>query len=121
MGIHHVQVAAPAGCEAAARGFYGGLLGLEEIPKPAALAGRGGCWFRAGLQELHVGVDEAFVPAAKAHPGLVAGSDSALREIAARLEAAGVAVHWADPAEIDGRSRFHVRDPWGTRLELLAP
>ena len=120
-GIHHVQVAAPAGCEAAARGFYGALLGLEEIPKPAALAGRGGCWFRAGQQELHVGVDEAYVPAAKAHPGLVTGSDLALREIAARLEAAGAAVEWADPTEIDGRPRFHVRDPWGNRLELLAP
>jgi catechol 2,3-dioxygenase-like lactoylglutathione lyase family enzyme len=120
-GIHHVQVAAPAGCEAAARGFYGALLGLEEIAKPAALAGRGGCWFRAGQQELHVGVDEAFVPAAKAHPGLVMGSESDLREIADRLEAAGARLEWADPAEIDGRARFHVRDPWGNRLELLAP
>ena len=120
-GIHHVQVAAPAGCEAAARGFYGTLLGLEEISKPAPLASRGGCWFRAGQHELHVGVDESFVPAAKAHPGLAVGSEAALRELAARLESAGARVEWADPAELGGRSRFHVRDPWGNRLELLAP
>ena len=120
-GLHHVQVAAPPGCETAARAFYGTALGLEEIPKPDALVGRGGCWFRAGQHELHVGVDEAFVPARKAHPGIAVSSDSALREIADRLEAAGSVVEWADPAEIGGRARFHVRDPWGNRLELLAP
>lgn len=119
-GLHHVQVAAPAGCEAAARRFYGGLLGLAEIPKPAALAGRGGCWFQAGRHELHVGVDPAFVPAEKAHPGIAVSSAAALREIAERLKAAGAAVEWADPGEIGGRARFHVRDPWGNRLELLA-
>ncbi len=120
-GLDHVQVAAPAGCEGAARAFYGGVLGLEEIPKPAGLADRGGCWFRAGQHELHVGVDAAFVPAAKAHPGLAVSSEPALRELADRLEAAGAVVEWADAAEIGGRPRFHVRDPWGNRLELLAP
>ena len=58
LGIDHVQVAAPAGCEQAARAFYGGLLGLDELPKPPLLEARGGCWFRAGAQELHVGVEE---------------------------------------------------------------
>ena len=121
VGLHHAQVAAPAGCEAAARDFYGGLLGLEEIPKPPLLAARGGCWFRVGEGELHVGVDERFVPARKAHPGIAVSSPTALREIADRLQSAGAAVSWADPTEIDGRRRFHVSDPWGNRLELLAP
>ena len=76
----------PPGCEDEARAFYGGLLGLEEIPKPAALAARGGCWFRAGAQELHVGVEEPFAPARKAHPGLVADDLDALAE---RLRDAG--------------------------------
>ena len=120
VAIDHVQVAAPAGCEAEARRFYGELLGLEEIPKPAALAARGGCWFRVGPQELHIGVSDRFTPATKAHPGLLVGSVDALREIAARLADAGASVDWADEGEIPGLVRLHTADPWGNRLELLA-
>lgn len=113
LGIDHVQVAAPAGCEEAARGFYGGLLGLEEIPKPEALAARGGCWFSAGGQELHVGVEEPFAPARKAHPGLVADD---LDDLAGRLRGAGHDVAFDDA--ILGSKRFHVADPFGNRLEI---
>jgi catechol 2,3-dioxygenase-like lactoylglutathione lyase family enzyme len=113
LGIDHVQVAAPSGCEGAARAFYGGLLGLDEIDKPAALAALGGCWFRAGAQELHVGVDEPFVPAERAHPGLVVDDLAALR---ARLEAVGIAVRTDD--RISGVERFHAADPFGNRLEF---
>jgi catechol 2,3-dioxygenase-like lactoylglutathione lyase family enzyme len=112
-GIDHVQVAAPAGCEAEARAFYGGLLGLDELPKPEALAARGGCWFRAGAQELHVGVEEPFEPARKAHPGLVVDDLDALAE---RLAAEGIAVGWDEA--IPGTRRFHTADPFGNRLEL---
>lgn len=112
-GIDHVQVAAPGGCEPEARAFYGELLGLEELPKPEALAARGGCWFQAGAQELHVGVEEPFVPARKAHPGLIAADLDALAE---RLAAAGVDVFW--DAAIPGTKRFHTADPFGNRLEL---
>jgi catechol 2,3-dioxygenase-like lactoylglutathione lyase family enzyme len=112
-GIDHVQVAAPGGCEAEARAFYGGLLGLEELPKPEPLAARGGCWFRAGVQELHVGVEEPFAPARKAHPGLVVGD---LDGLAARLAGAGIAVSWDD--SIPGTRRFHAADPFGNRLEF---
>jgi catechol 2,3-dioxygenase-like lactoylglutathione lyase family enzyme len=112
-GIDHVQVAAPAGCEEDARTFYGGLLALEELPKPAALAARGGCWFRAGSQELHVGVDERFAPARKAHPGLVADDLDALAD---RLREAGHDVAFDDA--IPGAKRFHVADPFGNRLEI---
>ena len=120
LGLDHVQIAAPRGCEAAARSFYGELLGLPEIPKPPLLAARGGCWFRLGAHELHVGVDDGFVPATKAHPGIEVGSADELRTLAGRLAGAGVAIEWADPAEFEGRERFHVHDPWGNRLELLA-
>ena len=113
LGIDHVQVAAPAGCEEEARAFYGGLLGLAEVPKPDALAARGGCWFRAGAQELHVGVEEPFAPALKAHPGLVAGD---LDDLAERLRDAGHDVAFDDA--IPGARRFHVADPFGNRLEI---
>jgi catechol 2,3-dioxygenase-like lactoylglutathione lyase family enzyme len=115
LGIDHVQLAMPAGGEAAARAFYGGLLGLPEIPKPAALAGRGGCWFGwpGGLQ-LHLGVDPAFAPARKAHVGLLVRD---LAGLAARLESAGHAT--AGDAPLDGYERVFVNDPFGNRLELL--
>jgi catechol 2,3-dioxygenase-like lactoylglutathione lyase family enzyme len=120
VGLHHVQVAAPPGCEDAARAFYGELLGLAEIDKPPLLAVRGGCWFAAGAGELHIGVAEPFLPAAKAHPALLVGSTEALAELANSLTASGVEVRWADAAEIPGQHRFHVSDPWGNRLELVA-
>jgi catechol 2,3-dioxygenase-like lactoylglutathione lyase family enzyme len=112
-GIDHVQVAAPRGCEQAARDFYSGLLGLEEIEKPEPLRARGGAWFRAGAQQLHVGVEEPFAPARKAHPGLVAGD---LDDLRARLVAAGCDVH-DDDVLVDAR-RFYVHDPFGNRLEV---
>ena len=120
LGLDHVQVAAPPGREDEARHFYGELVGLEELPKPPLLAPRGGVWFRVGAHELHVGVAEAFTPAAKAHPALLVASPAVLGEIARRLEATGVDITWADPAEIPGTCRLHVHDPWGNRLELVA-
>ena len=114
-GIDHVQVAAPPGGEARARAFYGGLLGLPELAKPAALQGRGGAWFAvgAGGQQLHVGVEDPFAPARKAHPALRVDDLDAL---AARLEQAGVAVSWDDA--IPGVRRFYAADPFGNRVEL---
>lgn len=111
--IDHVQVAAPPGCEPAAREFYGGLLGLEELRKPEPLRARGGVWFRAGDQELHVGVEEPFVPAAKAHPGFVAGDLDALRR-----SLSGARVVFVDDDKIDGIDRLFVHDPFGNRLEI---
>src|SRR5262249_52266258 len=114
--IHHVQLACPAGSEPASRAFYGTLLGLAEIPKPPALASRGGCWFRGYGVELHLGVEEPFAPARKAHPGLLWPDLDALAE---RLAAAGHEVAWSD--ELPGFRRFYTADPHGNRLELLAP
>ncbi len=119
-GIDHVQVAAPAGREAETRTFYGGLLGLEEIAKPPALDARGGCWFRAGAHELHVGVADPFTPARKAHPAFRVESRVGLQELAERLASAGTEVEWAADGEIPGIVRFHVHDPFGNRIELVA-
>ncbi|MCI4346320.1 MAG: glyoxalase [Thermoplasmata archaeon] len=114
--IHHVQLSIPEGGEAAARKFYGGLLGLEELPKPPRLAARGGVWFRVGPQELHLGVEATFVPARKAHPALQWSGLAALRE---ELTEGGVLVREEEP--LPGFRRFYVDDPFGNRLEFLEP
>ncbi len=117
--LDHVQVAAPAGCEARARHFYGELLGLAEIEKPAGLARRGGVWFAlASEAQLHVGVAEPFVPALKAHPGLRLGTVARLEALAHKLAADGAPVAW--DGELPGARRFFTADPWGNRLELSA-
>jgi catechol 2,3-dioxygenase-like lactoylglutathione lyase family enzyme len=119
VGLDHVQVAAPPSCERDARRFYGSLLGLEEVAKPAPLAARGGAWFALGPggQQLHIGVEEDFAPARKAHPALVV-SAGALEGLAERLVEAGCEVRW--DSSIPGIARFYVDDPWGNRLELMA-
>jgi catechol 2,3-dioxygenase-like lactoylglutathione lyase family enzyme len=114
--IHHVQLAAPPGSEPAARAFWGGALGFEEIDKPAALASRGGCWFRGHGIEIHVGVEDDFRPAMKAHPGLLLTDLDAWAD---RLEAAGYLVSW--DAGFPGMRRFYTADPFGNRLEFLEP
>jgi catechol 2,3-dioxygenase-like lactoylglutathione lyase family enzyme len=112
MRIDHVQVAAPPGCEPEARAFYGDVLGLIEIEKPESLRCRGGVWFRVdGEQQLHVGVEQEFTPARKAHPAFVVGN---LDELAARLGE----VTWDD--DLRGVRRFYASDPFGNRLEFLA-
>ncbi len=117
VGLDHVQVAAPEGCEREARGFYGGLLGLSELEKPAALRDRGGVWFAIGAQQLHVGVEEPFAPARKAHPALLVSAGE-LAGLAERIAGAGGKVVWDD--ELPGVSRFFSEDPWGNRIELVA-
>lgn len=116
--LHHVQLAAPPGSEPALRAFYARVLGMTEVAKPPVLAARGGAWFRAGRLELHLGVEQDFRPARKAHPGLLAGSLTDLRAIASRLEAAGHPVRW--DGDFPGYHRFYTEDPRGNRLELLA-
>jgi catechol 2,3-dioxygenase-like lactoylglutathione lyase family enzyme len=116
-GLDHVQVAAPRGCEAKARRFFGELLGLVEVEKPHSLLARGGVWFQAGPQQLHVGVEEPFAPAQKAHLALRVRPE-ALDDLAASLEAVGAKVLWDDT--LDEVRRFYSQDPWGNRIELLA-
>jgi catechol 2,3-dioxygenase-like lactoylglutathione lyase family enzyme len=110
-------MAAPPGCESAARRFYGDLLGLVEAVKPEPLRGRGGVWFRIGPQQLHIGVETPFFPARKAHPGLRVSSVE-LDAVAERLAEAGAKVAWDH--DLPGVRRLYTEDPWGNRLELLA-
>lgn len=113
VGLHHLQIACPPGNEGALREFYGGLLGMPEIPKPPGLAARGGAWFRAGDRELHCGVEDDFAPARKAHPCLLVDDVDA---VAKGVAAAGGDVRWDEA--IPGVRRFHTDDPVGNRVEL---
>jgi len=122
--VDHVQLAAPPGSEDRLRAYYVDVLGMTEIPKPHVLAARGGCWFQAGVVQLHLGIEAAPAgggkchcrPAKKAHPGLrVEDIDT----YAARLEAHGAAVTWDD--NLPGYRRFYSEDPVGNRLEFLEP
>ena len=114
--IDHVQLAGPKGCEDEARDFFGRLLELEEIEKPEPLRARGGCWFKVGARQLHIGVEEPFRPAAKAHPAF------AVRDIDAlfgTLQEAGVQCLWDEA--LGSVRRFYANDPWGNRLEFTEP
>ncbi|MEU9377940.1 VOC family protein [Streptomyces sp. NPDC048255] len=114
--VDHVQLAAPPGTEDRLRAYYTGVLGMTELSKPPVLAARGGCWFAAGGVQLHLGVEEDFRPARKAHPGLrVTG----IEEYARRLEERGAEVVWDD--NLPGHRRFYSEDPVGNRLEFLEP
>jgi catechol 2,3-dioxygenase-like lactoylglutathione lyase family enzyme len=127
MRIHHVQVACPPGGEDAARRFYADGLGMTEVEKPAELAKRGGAWFRtyaadgAVTAEIHVGVEEPFRPAGKAHPALVLDDVDELARLAERLRAAGHPVDETERETLAGHRRFHTADPHGNRVEVLAP
>lgn len=113
-GIDHVQVAIPPGADEAARAFYGGVLGLTEIPKPAPLNASGGLWFQTGASQLHIGGQAGFVPAKKAHPAfLIADFDA----YCVLLRERGVEVR--EEAQVYGRRRAGIEDPFGNRVELI--
>ncbi|MEW2403340.1 VOC family protein [Streptomyces sp. NPDC046862] len=114
--LDHVQLAAPPGSERQLRAYYVGVLGMTEVPKPPALAARGGCWFAAGDVRLHLGIETSFRPAGKAHPGLRVRDIDAYAD---RLHTHGVPVTWDDG--LPGHRRFYAEDPVGNRLEFLEP
>ena len=113
-GIHHIQLAMPAGGEERARRFYSDLLGLPEAPKPAELAKRGGVWFESGSIRIHLGVEPDFRPARKAHPGLLVDQ---LQQLCERLIEAGCEVIHGE--SLHGYNHIYTSDPFGNRLELL--
>ncbi len=113
-GVDHVQLAAPEGCEAEARKFFGELLGWTEIPKPENLRKRGGVWFQCGTHQVHIGVQKDFVPAKKAHPAFhVENLDELLQYLVQKD------VQVIDDEPLEGAKRFYLIDPFGNRLEFL--
>jgi catechol 2,3-dioxygenase-like lactoylglutathione lyase family enzyme len=115
-GIDHVQLAMPPGGEDAARAFYEQVLGIPEQAKPPYLAARGGCWFESPTVKIHLGVEQEFRPARKAHPALLVTDLPAL--VRAMVEAG---VELVDDEPLDGYDRVYAYDPFGNRLELLEP
>jgi catechol 2,3-dioxygenase-like lactoylglutathione lyase family enzyme len=114
VGIDHVQLAMPKGREADADAFYRDVLGLEVREKPPVLAARGGRWFACGEVQVHLGVEEDFRPARKAHPALrIDGFDDLLQTLGDR----GLA--WREDEDQPGVRRIYVDDPFGNRLELI--
>jgi len=126
MKLHHIQISMPRGGEDEARRFYGDALGLQEVQKPPSLVGRGGCWFRAYdgdavLAEIHLGVDDPFHPARRAHPAFVCASLGELEATAERIERATYELSWAERDTFEGYVRFHTRDGFGNRVEVMTP
>ena len=113
-GIDHVQIAIPAGADAQARAFYKGVLGLQEVPKPAPLNASGGMWFQTGATQVHIGGEATFVPAKKAHPAFIVEDFEAY---CALLRERDVAVR--EEAQVAGRRRAGIVDPFGNRIELI--
>lgn len=114
--IDHVQLAMPLGGEDAARAFYADLLSLPEKPKPPELAKRGGCWFEGDDVKIHLGVEDDFRPARKAHPALLVTD---LATLASKLRGAGVKI--VEDDSLEGYDRIYADDPFGNRLELMEP
>jgi catechol 2,3-dioxygenase-like lactoylglutathione lyase family enzyme len=114
IALDHVQLAMPPQRESEAERFYVGLLGFERVPKPAPLEAQGGCWFRTGGVQLHLGIEQDFRPAKKAHPALIV---SGLDALCAKLQSSGIAVR--PDEQLPGVHRCYVDDPFGNRIELI--
>jgi catechol 2,3-dioxygenase-like lactoylglutathione lyase family enzyme len=116
IAIDHVQLAMPAGGEERARAFYRDVLGVPEVPKPADLAARGGCWFESATVKIHLGVEQAFRPATKAHPGLLVSGLQHITELCRRQQ-----LEVVEGSPVGNCLRVFVNDPFGNRLELMQP
>ena len=116
LGIDHIQLAAPEGCESEARHFFAGILGWVEIPKPEILRQRGGVWFQCGTHQVHIGVQKDFIPASKAHPAFHV---QRIDELRAHLRQYNVHLIDDEARSDEGVKRFYVNDPFGNRLEFM--
>lgn len=112
--LHHVQLAMPKGAEDLARAFYVGVLGFDEVEKPEVLRGRGGAWFAAAAVQVHLGVEDTFTPAKKAHPAFRVAS---LADAITHLTNNGIP--WRRDVDLPSIRRIYVDDPFGNRIELL--
>lgn len=112
--IDHIQLAAPIGSEDEARLFFQGVLSLQEIEKPVELQKNGGVWFSNNQVHIHVGIEENFVPAKKAHPAFEVVD---IESFASHIRQKGISIQMDD--KLPGAKRFYVNDPFGNRLEFL--
>jgi len=112
--LHHVNVTVSAELEAAAKDFYGSVLGLQQVPKPAA-SRQNGAWYQVGPNQLHLSIeDQADNAASSRHVCLTVDDLSAAEK---KFREAGVQII-SDPRPVPGSPRFYVRDPGGNQLEI---
>lgn len=112
--LHHVNVTVPAELEAATKEFYGSVLGLQQVPKPAA-SRQSGAWYQVGATQLHLSVEDGTDNAASSRHVCFAVDDLAATE--KRFRDAGVKIV-PDARPVPGSPRFYVRDPGGNQLEI---
>ncbi|MBL3644989.1 VOC family protein [Bacillus sp. RHFB] len=112
--IDHIQLAAPKGSEETARKFFKNILGFDEVEKPEELKKRGGVWFEFANYQIHIGIEEPFYPAKKAHPAFEIEN---IEELKKHLVTNGIDVIEDD--KLPGAKRFYISDPFGNRMELL--
>lgn len=115
--VYHVMMTIPVGLESEARRFYCDTLGLQEITKPASLAGRGGFWLQTGDLQIHVGTEDGFDR--RSTKGHIAWQVDDLAQWPARLLEWGITPLESIP--IEGFDRFEFRDPFGNRVEFIQP
>lgn len=114
VALDHIQLTMPKGKEREARAYYQDILGIPEVQKPESLAGRGGVWFEDGQVKIHLGVEDDFRPAKKAHPGLLV---SDLEQLSATLVGKGYDV--TSDCSLPGVKRVFSFDPFGNRMEFI--
>jgi catechol 2,3-dioxygenase-like lactoylglutathione lyase family enzyme len=114
IAIDHVQLAAPRGSEQTAKKFYAEILGFTEIEKPPELKKRGGCWFQNGKIQIHIGIEEPFLPVKKAHPAFEVRNLESLKERFTHYQ-----MKWTEDGKLPGAARVYATDPFGNRLEFL--
>lgn len=117
VGIDHVQMLCPIGGEEHARAYWTGVVGLSEVEKPQELKARGGAWFSCGAQGLHIGAEDGFSPATRAHAALRVASGADLDALVSRLQSAGYEVTIAEPPVAERRIKTH--DPFGNLVEFV--
>ena len=112
--LHHVNVTVPSELEAETKKFYGSILGLVELPKPAGTR-KSGAWYQIGAVQLHLSIEEEVGRLSTRHVCFTVSDLSAAEK---RLREAGIEI-LPDARPIPGSQRFYVRDPGGNQLEIV--
>lgn len=112
--LDHVQLAIPKDGEIIGREFYEGVLGFKEIEKPERLQKNGGVWFQAGDVHIHLGIEEPFIPAKKAHPAIKVKEIRLLMEYLCEK-----GIEMKVDKNIPQAKRFYIADPFGNRIEFI--
>jgi catechol 2,3-dioxygenase-like lactoylglutathione lyase family enzyme len=113
--LHHVNVTVPPEWEAATKEFYGTVLGLQQVPKPAA-SRQSGAWYQIGALQLHLSVEDGPQGGLSSRHICLAVSD--LNAAEKQFRDAGVEIV-PDARPMPGTKRFYVRDPGGNQLEIV--